>query len=330
MKSTIQLFSKWSTLLLIGLFCVYCAKKDPDPSSSNTTSNVGVVIKTGAKTLDLGQSIKLEANIVDAQGNAVPASSITWTSSDPNIATINGNILTSVASGQVVVTASYTANGATTTSKMIFGVSAPTTLFTVAPEAIVWTTGAGTIDLTPVYFGTGTPSFTYTSSDASVVTVNSMGQVSFVSAGTATIKVKATGLSGTPEISVPVLVVGMPTAPLPVTRVTVTPNNSQMFKGQTLQLTAKAFNSSNAEVTGETVAWSVENDTNNVRQNALSISQTGLLTAHYEGNATIYATIKGITAQATVEVLPDSVILVTPYYVSKDPGTTQQFTAKLY
>jgi hypothetical protein len=62
----------------------------------------------------------------------------------------------------------------------------------------------------------------------------------------------------------------------------------------------------------------------------MSINQSGLVTAKYEGFATIYATIMGVRAQAQVQVLPDSVLIITPYFVSANAGATQQFTANLY
>ena len=343
MKSNFN-FNLLTALVVAGLsLLISCRQEDNDvnPNPNNTTpgANFGkisaITIKSSSVTVGLGESTPLEATYVDENGNTKVATDVVWTTSNAEVVKIENGKIVAVGSGQAVITASVTVDGKTISSKMIVGVSSSTAnaLFTVAPQAIAWTTNAGDIPLIPVYLGpVANPNFTYTSSNESVIKVSSSGNVSFVAAGEATITVQANGLEGKPTFLIPVLVFGEPTTSLPnvVSRVTLTPISSTIFKGQTQLFTATAYNNSNVEITGNEVFWEIENDTNNFLKDALSINQTGLVTANNVGEAYVYATIKGIRAQAKIEVLPDSVLILNPYYANLDAGTTKQFTAELY
>lgn len=351
--------SHFSLLLLFAFSTIVavfnaCKPKNDDPApvantttpGGNTTTPGGnttttgsfsgtaatLVIVTGAQDIEIGKTLKYEARFVDSNGNTTVATGVTWTSASTDIGTFNGDIFTAKEVGSTRITATATSGGRTVTASVIVGVY-QNKFFDVVPSAIVWTIGAGNIRLNPVYFGqNGTANFTYTSSNPSVVTVDNTGDITFLSAGEAVITVKADGLQGKPSVNVPILVIGslVTEAPLPVVRVAIDPNTAILFKGQTLQFSAKAFNSAGAEVPNQTVTWSVVNDTSNIKPNAVEISSTGLVKANSVGEATVFADIRGIRAEAKVQVYPDTILVVTPYYFEKAPGETQQLEAKLY
>ena len=244
--------------------------------------------------------------------------------SNTAIGSFSGNVFTATGTGDGKITASVSVNGSTLTASVPLGVYTQS-IFSVAPSAIVWTTGAGTITLTPVYIGTGSvSSYSYSSSNSSVVSVASDGTVTFNGAGECTITVTANGLTGNPSVIVPVLVVGNPPITLPIARVAVTPSGNQIFKGDNVTLSAKAYDMNNSQVSSASYTWAVQD------ASIASVDATGKVTGLKIGTTIVTATASGIVGQAEIEVLPDTAIIVTPYWSSIGAGNTQQFTATAY
>lgn len=297
-------------------------------SSSNSTSSSGVValsIQTGAQTILPGGSLPYSAVLVDKSGKTSTPSSITWSIASvggSSIGSFSGSTFTATGTGYGTITASTTVNGTTLTASVPVGIYAPT-VFAVVPSAVIWTTGAGTIPLTPVYIGTGTTSYGYTSSDATIASVDASGVITFNKTGSCVITVTASGLMGNPSVQVPVLVVGMPSVSLPVVRVAVNPAAAQIFRNENTTLTATAYDGSGAQVSGS-ATWAVQD------ASIASVDQSGKVTGLSLGKTVVTATISGITGQAEVDVLPDTAIIVTPFWASLAPSATKQFTATTY
>lgn len=317
-----------SMLWLAGMmYTTACSTKKDDPAPSGGNAQYAIQMAAGGQDLSMGASLDLKLRVVDLNGNIVSApSSVSYTVSPSNLGTVqNGRFVAGAETGTGVVTATMTHNGVTYTTQIPVVVTQPSLPFHVVPGAIVWSTGIGNINLETVYFGTGAPSnVTYTSANTSVVTVSNTGEVSFVGNGNTKITVNAT-INGKQEtVEVPVLVVGAPSVPLPVARVAVTPNPVTLFRGETVTLQPKAYNSNNAEVTGETFTYQVINkDTGDQDQGPIvNVSASGVVTPVRTGNATIIVTARGISRQVEVEVLPDFVILNDPFF--KFLGTDPQ------
>ncbi|NDC43334.1 MAG: hypothetical protein EBZ77_17595, partial [Chitinophagia bacterium] len=162
-----------------------------------------------------------------------------------------------------------------------------------------------------------------TSTDATIADVDGSGVITFKKAGECAIRVKATGLTGQPEVVVPVLVVGQPSVPLPVTRVAVSPESKEMFRGDIATLTAKAFNSAGSEVS-TSFTWQTADPA------VATVDGSGKVTALTLGKTVITATGMGITGQTEIDVLPDTTIILSPYWASIAPSKSQTFTAKTY
>jgi hypothetical protein len=299
-------------------------KKKSDSNNSVTTSGSAQVlsIQSGARTMQPGSTMSYNAVLVDSKGNTTAANGVTWSVSN-SLGNFSGNVFTPSGSGDGTITASVVVDGKTLTAQVPVGVYLPA-LFTVVPSAIIWSTNSGTIPLTPVYLGTGTVTgYTYTSSNTGIVSVDGSGVVTFNGTGECVITVVANGLSGNNTVKIPVLVVGMPTVSLPVVRVAVNPTGKDLFRGETANFTAKAFNSSNSEVSS-TFTWTSQDPA------IATVDGTGKVTAVALGKTVITATTSGITGQAEVDVLPDSMIVVTPFVASIGAGATKQFTAQAY
>jgi len=312
-------------LMIMGIFFVIGCKKKDDGNNGGNNGGSGasvLVITTGARSINPDEKVTYEAVVVDGNGNATPATGVTWSVSS-SLGAFAGNVFSPSASGSGVITASATVNGKSLSAKVPVGVYLPA-VFTVVPSAIIWTTNAGTIPLTAVYLGTGSVSgYSYSSSDASIASVDGSGNVSFHKEGECVITVTANGISDNNKVYVPVLVVGIPSEPLPVVRVAVNPAGAEIFRNETTTFTAKAYNSANTEVSA-TFTWTSQDPA------VATVDGNGKVTAVGLGNTLITATASGIIGQAEVNVLPDTTIIVTPIMASISAGASKQFTAQAY
>jgi hypothetical protein len=328
-SNTQQYMKKTIAILGIALTAVFtttwqsCKKKTNDNNNNVSISTPAALsIQSGARTIEPGSSMTYDAVLVDSKGNTSAATGVTW-SVNNSLGKFNGGLFTPSGSGSGTITATAVVDGKTLTAQVAVGVYLPA-VFTVVPSAIVWTTNAGTIPLTTVYLGTGTvSSYSYASNNTSIASVDGSGNVTFNGTGECIITVTANGLSGNNKVYIPVLVVGMPTATLPVVRVAVNPAGAEMFRGETASFSAKAYNSSNGEVSA-TFTWASQDP------GVATIDATGKVTAVKLGKTIITATASGITGQAEVDVLPDTAIIVTPIMASIAPNGTKKFTAQAY
>lgn len=324
---TIKFLKSFLLMLFAGLILIGVSTScNKDKDEEDVINSYVLLIENGAIKITPDESVEYKVRLIDKDGNITTPTSVTWTTSDNNIATISASGVISVAGqGMVTITASVTIDGVTLTAKAPLGIYAPS-LFTVAPAAIIYETG-GSMQLEAIHLtttGVIEPTCTYTSSDPAVASVSSSGLVTFNSPGSCYITVTATSLDGQPQNIVPVTVIGEITVPLPVTRVTVNPPSKDLFKNETQQLTAKAFNADGEEVSGKTPIWTSANS------NIASVNSSGLVTPVNPGETYIYATIDGIMGQANIIVNPDTLVVVEPFYVNIPAGGTRQFTAKAY
>jgi hypothetical protein len=289
----------------------------------NIDNNQLLVIENGAMSVEPGQNITYTAALIDISGNKTTASNVTWSSGNSAVASINASGQISIGEvGISTIKASVEIGGVTLTAEAPLNIQIPG-LFMVAPSAILVDADFPDLDLEAIYLGTGSTTYSYQSSDASVATVSSTGLVSFVSAGSCQITVTANGLTGTPTVVVPVVVLGAITIPLPISRIVIKPNSNSILKTETAQYTAKAYNLDNQEVSA-TFAWSVTDPT------IASVDASGNITPLKVGTTNIRATAEGITGSAELVVSPNKVIIVDPYYTTVPAGQTKQFTAKQY
>jgi len=99
-----------------------------------------------------------------------------------------------------------------------------------------------------------------------------------------------------------------------IAAVTISPADTNLLVGQTLQLTAEVRDAQGHQVTGRPIAWSTS------APNVVSVSASGLASGASEGEATITATVGGKSGQAKIRCVPDTT--PTPGYPGRiDLGT---------
>jgi alpha-tubulin suppressor-like RCC1 family protein len=172
--------------------------------ASSVPAIAGVSISPSQPALAIAQNTQLLAVPVDANGTPlIGCTPINWASSNSAAATIDDNgIVTGVASGSSTISAK-SVNGNVASATVT--VSSPLTTLTMSRDtatihlgeqlALSATAkdGAGAVMSIPI---------TFTSSDSSVATVSSTGQVTAVNVGAATITASAQGKSATANIQI--------------------------------------------------------------------------------------------------------------------------------
>jgi uncharacterized protein YjdB len=218
--------------------------------------------------------------------------------SDASIITVTqGGIVTGISRGSAQVAAS--AGGKSVLVPVIVAPRA-VALVRVTPATTTIRVGATTPLAVQILDSTGVTltgrTVQWTTSAATVATVNGTGVVSGIAAGSATITATVDGVRGTAAVSV---------QPVPVATVVVSPTTAALLDGASVTLNAVTRDSAGRTLTGRTVAWT--SSANSVA----SVSSTGVVLAVAPGTATITATSEGKTATSRVTITPVPVRTVT-------------------
>ncbi len=275
-----------------------------------------VLSPTSAVLQGVGATTSVSATV--APSNATGA--LTWTSSNAAIATVSGSgssaTVTAIGAGSATITAasgSVSGNTTVTVTPIVRSITPSRTAATVIVGAT--TTLTATLGADP---GAST-ALTWTSSAASVATVDASGLVTGVAPGTATITVLSVAF---PSVSATVVV----TVAFPVVRsVTITPSNPGVLVGANRQLAA----SLDVDVgTSTAVTWS------SASTSVAQVSASGMVTAVAPGTAVIRATSVAnptVSGTTTVTVTSPTVrsIVVSPVSPTAIVGDAPQFTATL-
>ena len=249
-----------------------------------TVSNIAVTGISLNKTelkLYTGQSETLTATIspVDATNKTV-----TWTSSDTSVATVEKGKGTAKKAGTVTITAKSN-NGKTATCKVTITANVVVTGISLNKTSTTIVVGnSETLTATISPSNATNKTITWTSSDTSIATVSN-GKITAKKAGTATITAKSNnGKTATCKVTV---------SNVAVTGISLNKTSTTLVVGQSETLTA-TISPSNA--TNKTVTWS-SSDT------SVATVSNGKVTAKKTGTATITAkSNNGKTATCKVTV----------------------------
>src|SRR5580704_6339655 len=156
----------------------------------------------------------------------------------------------------------------------------------------------------------------WSTSDPSIATVDQLGTVKAVAAGTATIDASYAGVS--PKQPARVTVVGVPVASIVIAPTTVT-----LRIGATFQFTDTTKDAAGHILTGRAVTWSSSDTT------VATVDQAGLVIAKKQGSLTITVASGSVSANAavTVTAVPVAKIVIAPKNPTVTVGQTTQLVA---
>ena len=251
-----------------------------------------VSLNTSTEMLPIGGTFQLIATIAPTDATN---KNVTWTSSNSSIASVNSSGLVTMQSvGTATITVSTEDGGNTATCTFT---SQPQTInvdnVTLNSNSETLMVG-GTFQLIPTVTPTdaNNKNVTWSSSNATVASVNTSGLVTANATGTATITVTTVDGGKTATCTITV----QPSTVVP-TGVTLNSNAETLIEGSTFQLTETV---APANATNKNVTWSSSN------ASVASVSLSGLVTANAVGTATITVTTisGGHSATCTITVQP--------------------------
>lgn len=262
-------------------------------------ANVSLLFLNGL-SLVVGQTTQGTASTRDASGNVLTGRTVTWSSSNTAVATVNGSgLVTAVGAGSATITA--TSEGVNATANItVTAAVVPVASVTVAlspPSIAVGATSQGTATTRDAANNVLTGrSIAWSSANTSIAAVNSTsGAITAVAPGTTTISATSEGRTGSATITVT-------SAGPAVARVNLANTGSNVLRpGNTSQLGAVPLDANFNQLTGRTVVWTSSN------ANVASVSSTGLVTAISTGTTTVTATIEGVSTSAPYTVISGAV-----------------------
>ncbi len=251
-----------------------------------------VAVTLGSQSLFVGSTSQASAVTRDASNNVLTGRVITWSSSDPAVATVSANgLVTAVSAGSVniIATSEGVAGQATLTSTQL-----PVNSVTVSlssPLSAGSTTQATAV--TRDFWGnvlTGRV-ITWSSFDPRIATIDAnTGVVTAVSVGTTDIVATSEGKTGLATITV---------TPVAVATVSIALGASTIAVSATTQATAATRDAQGNLLTGRAVVFASDDPAI-----ATVDANSGLVTAVAAGTVTIRATSEGKTGTVTLTVIP--------------------------
>ena len=270
-------------------------------------------------TLERGASECLTATVLPSDADN---RSVTWASSDEDVATVDaGGIVTAISAGTATVTAT-TNDGTNLTASCVVTVTPKLAeSISLDREELILERGASECLTATVYPATADDrSVTWTSSDERVVTVDSEGVVTAVSAGTAT--VTATTNDGTDLTASCAVTV----TPEYVRSISLDREELTLERGASERLTATVYP---ATADDRSVTWTSSDE------RVVTVDTEGVATAVSAGTATVTATTNDgtdLTASCVVTVTPklaESISLDREELIL-ERGASERLTATVY
>jgi uncharacterized protein YjdB len=282
------------------------------------TPVASVVVLPAQADVTVGSTAQLTASAFDASQNALTDRAFTWTTSNANVATVDGSgVVTGVAAGTATITAS--AEGKSDGAQIRVSAGAVASV-AVTPNPVALNVGDSQQLTATAKDASGTlitgKSASWTTADANVATVSASGVVKAVGPGSTSVTATIDGVSGSTKVDVTLI---------PVAKVTLSPNPLDLTVGGTAPLTATLQDAANNVLGGRLIAWT-SSDTR-----IATVDNAGNVTGVKKGNATITATSEGVKGTAKVQVgpAPVSSVSVSPSTKTLTAGTSTQLSVSV-
>jgi uncharacterized protein YjdB len=269
----------------------------------------------------LGRTVQFQAQARDANGNALAGRTITWSSSDQAVATVSASgLVTATGNGatNIVATSEGVASSPVTVTvlQVVAAVQVTPPTFTLGAVGRTQQLAAAAADSTGN--AVSGASFSWSSTNTAVATVDNAGLVTAVANGSAQIRATASGITGSADVTVAVRIASIVISPTSRTFTRIT---------QTQTFTATARDSNNNVIASPLLTWISRN------AGVATVNSSGLATSIADG-ATYVVVLGGLqdsvvrdSAQVTVSAVANSVV-ITPSSVDFGAiGSSRQLSA---
>ena len=231
-------------------------------------------------SLEEGQTTTLVATV---SPNDADDKTVSWSTSAPAVATVTNGVVTAVSEGTAVITATAGGKQATCAVSVKKSVVAVTSV-TLNKTSLALEKGQSETLTATVLPGNATDkTVTWSSSDASIASVDQNGKVTALKGGNVTITAKAGEQSASCEVRITV----------PVESISLDRTSMTLTEGQTVTLNATV---NPDDATDKTVTWTSSNPS------VASVDQSGQVIALDVGNASIVAAVGNKQATCTIVV----------------------------
>ena len=188
----------------------------------------------------VGANVQMSATTLDASGNTLTGRTVTWSTSDAVIASVNtSGSVTGESIGEATITATSEGRNGSASITVLTDVAS---VVVIPDPAVVISTLSVQMTATPQEAG-GLPltgkTVTWTTADASIATVDASGLVTGGTPGSTTVSATAEGVTGQANVDV--------LTPPRVLVASVNPN--PLVEGQTASITGEGFSSIDIENT---------------------------------------------------------------------------------
>jgi uncharacterized protein YjdB len=296
-------------------------------SATITVSTAAIVVSvvrvtmTDSTALIAGKTVQASATVIDNYGTAMPNQSVTWSSSNPAVATVSSTgLVTSVGNGTALVTASAAGKSGFALFVVAIPSAAPVALVQVAAQrtslyATLQTQAVATLKDAAGNTLSGRV-ISWSSPCPAVAIVGSTGIITAVGLGSCTISATSGSIVG----SVTIQVVATPLASL-----TIATTATNIPVGVNTTLTAVLRDSAGNSVVRPTT-WT------SATPSVATISAAGLVTGVAAGSSVITAASAGFSASVTITVAaplipPVATVTVTAPSTVVQPNLGVQITA---
>lgn len=292
----------WAMVALTGLLQ---ACTDPgNPNGPLPLPVASVVVSPATTSLDPGETLQLTATAFDESGAALAGRALTWTTGNPNVATVSATGLVTASSGGSVQISATSEGKSGMANLTVRPLPPPVAWIDVIPSGEVMLTEGATQQLEATLYAsdgevlTGR-TVTWESGDPEVAAVTESGLVGALSVGTTWIAAVSEGLRDE-------MLIRVVSSYVPVSWVEIEPSSVTIALGGTQQLAAIAHAADDTILGGRTPTWASQNPS------LATVSPDGLVEGISPGGTIITATIDGQIAELPVNVAAVDHVTLTP------------------
>ena len=240
----------------------------------------------------LGEPLQLKAAVNDRENQSIPDASVSWSSNNPSVASVNANgLVTARGNGTAIITAksggaSQPVNITVAQASAEININLAAATLTAIGESLQLSAAVRDAENQSI----PNAPISWSSSNTSVVNVSPRGLVTARGNGTVTITAKSGAKSSTAEITV---------AQLATTIEIIPAGPLRIVTGRSQQLSATVRDPNNNPIARAEVRWESQGSF------IATVDSTGLITAKSDGQTNIIASSSGLSQLVTINV-PDT------------------------